>query len=285
MKGRHASKSKYAHARRILSSSLVLLGAALLLMTVVGQYVVRNETFIALDDISERFNQDRAEKIRDMKALLDDARKRGGGDPRDVMRANYDAVVERFVNSGASHYTLLSNWLLWILGSVNEHLSVVRDPEVLLESAYSALCSEQSSVLLMLAYRRGIAARHVGLNGHVVMEAWYHGGWHLYDPSYEVVPVDSNGEVLSVHEMDSDPDLVRTYYKGHAKSDAVEDVVRVFTTREDNNFISYPEGAQFVWKADVLIRFERYMNYLKYIIPVFMIIVGSLLRLNFRRTH
>ena len=66
-------------------------------------------------------------------------------------------------------------------------------------------------MLVTLARGYGIAARHLGLDGHVVMEAWYDGDWHMFDPTKDVVPV-ADGEVLSLEELAARPDLVRALY-------------------------------------------------------------------------
>ena len=49
---------------------------------------------------------------------------------------------------------------------------------------------------MQLADKAGIRPRHVGLFGHVVMEAWYDGEWHMYDPDFEVIALDDSGSVL-----------------------------------------------------------------------------------------
>jgi hypothetical protein len=101
------------------------------------------------------------------------------------------------------------------------------------------------------------------------MEAWYENDWHLYDPDFEVVPRDETGVVLSVEELATDIHALKTAYHG-VKSVAIP----IIASREDNTFMSYPIGAQFEWKSQVLSRMEQIMEVLKFIIPLLLIGYG-----------
>ncbi len=45
-------------------------------------------------------------------------------------------------------------------------------------------------------------------NTHVVVEAFYKGGWHLYDPTYGAAFKDKDGRVVSYRELRLNPDLI-----------------------------------------------------------------------------
>ena len=188
------------------------------------------------------------------------------------MQLLFETASARFTHGEVLH-TPFSNWILWVLGRIHPTFGTVRDPSVLLKRGESALCGEVSYVLMQLADKAGIRPRHVGLFGHVVMEAWYDGEWHMYDPDFEVIALDDSGSVLSVAALSRDEDMVRKVYAG-VSSSLREAIVRIMTSREDNSFISYPPGSQFVWKAQVLLHFEQASEYLKFIVPAIMMFLG-----------
>ena len=126
---------------------------------------------------------------------------------------------------------------------------------------------------MSLANDMGIRSRHVGLNGHVVMEAFYDSGWHLYDPDLEVVVRDEPGKVLSLTELTEQSHLLRDAYGG-PKSAAIP----LILSTEDNTFMSYPPGAWFIWSSQVLYLLEKVTNYLKYLTPLFLLAVGLFVR-------
>lgn len=105
------------------------------------------------------------------------------------------------------------------------------------------------------------------------MEAWYDSDWHLYDPDLETVPLDSAGQVLSVEKLALNSELLEKYYGSHG-------VVDIVASRENNTYMSYPEGSLFEWKSNVLVYFERVMEVLKFIIPMLFIAVGVRLALR-----
>jgi len=196
---------------------------------------------------------------------------------KQIMNELYDIVTYRFIHGDQAKHNIFSNWLLYLLGFGHPAFALIHDPDVLLHNGHSALCSEQSYLLLTLAERSGIRARHVGLNGHVVIEAWYSGEWHMYDPDLEVVPEVPGRGVISVEALSREPELIRTLYQGRGSPDYVDSIVRIFISREDNTFMSYPRLAHFEWKTNVLSHFERIANRLKWIIPLFMLTAGVLI--------
>jgi hypothetical protein len=189
------------------------------------------------------------------------------------MRALYRLVTERFTHGDTARHNLFSNWLLAGMGIVHPAFARIRGPETMVERGHSLLCGQSSYVLLRLAQENGIRARHVGLFGHVVLEAWYDGDWHLFDPDLEVVPRDSEGHVLSVEELARTPGLLEQYY-GDYKSNGVP-LVDILASRENNTYMSYPSGAWFEWKANILFWFEKLAEILKFVLPALLMGFGT----------
>jgi hypothetical protein len=224
----------------------------------------------------ERFDPALVKRTHSLREILREAEKRTAsfataGD-QNKMNTLYHIVIERFTHSRAKH-TLFSNWILWLAGQIHPTLGNVWDVESMLAKGHSLTCSQSSYVLLQAALKAGIRARHVGLNGHVVMEAWYDNEWHMYDPDAEVVPLNADGRVVSVEELAKSPELLDQYYSG------IQSRLRPFiASREDNTFMSYPVGTYFEWKSQVLRYFEKAMEVLKYLLPLLLIGLGLRLK-------
>ncbi len=263
--------------RRGLAYGLLLVGFGLLLISTLGELSDLGDLPGAPGRSWELFDRALVDRTRNLDDLYEAARQRSGGDlrnlpPHESMQLLFTTVSARFTHGKTSH-TPFSNWINWALGRVHPAFGSILNPSLLLKRGESAFCSEISSVLMYLAHKAGIRPRHVGLYGHVVMEAWYGGEWHMYDPDYEVVPMDESGYVLSVAALSKDEDMIRKIYAGRTEPEAL---VKIITSREDNSFVSYPPGSQFLWKAQVLLHIEQANEYLKFIIPVIIILLGIL---------
>lgn len=275
--------------RRRLGWALLVIGAGLLLMSMIGEWSSLGDLPTKRARVWEHFDRGLAERTRTLDALYDAAKKKNGGNlrslpPQQSMQSLFAIASARFTHGAAVH-TPLSNWMLWALGRIHPAFGAVRDPGILLKRSASAFCGEVSYVLMQLARKAGIRSRHVGLNGHIVMEAWYDGGWHMYDPDFEVAPLNGAGSVLSVAALSRNEDLIRKAYGGKSGSQlSLDAVVRILTSREDNNFVSYPPGSQFEWKSQILLHFEQSSEYLKFIVPALLIVVGALM-LSHRRKY
>jgi hypothetical protein len=185
------------------------------------------------------------------------------------MVAIFNVVADRFAHNAGARHTPFTNWILYFAGKFHPTFGAIWDPEIFVEKGHSLICSQSSYLLMQMAFREGIKARHVGLNGHVVMEAWYNDDWHLFDPDAEVIPRDEEGIVLSVEELSNNTEILKKEYplkKG--------DFVPIISSREDNSFVSYPEGAYFEWKSQVLFYLEKLMQIFKYLVPVLLFVLG-----------
>lgn len=254
---------------------LVSIGGVLLLTATVGFFLTGAGNASTKEREWEMFDKTLAENVRSWASLRLESEKRLNSSTemsdQERMRILYELVAERFTHGQARH-TALSNWLLWALSYIDRSLGQIRVPDTMLKRSNSLICGQSSYILLRLALEHGIRARHVGLNGHVVMEAWYGNEWHLYDPDLEVLPKDDAGHVLSVEELSRGPEWLRHYYGGHRGNE--QSMVKIVGSRYDNTYMSYPPGAWFEWKSNVLFYFEKWAQWLKIAIPTLLVLGG-----------
>ena len=276
MKGRSAASRRigFGGFGGFGGSSLIVIGVVLLGLSIVGP-----RTPLAQYDNRdarpwESFDPALAQRARTPAALAAEARvllpSFDRATDRQRMDALYDVVAARFTHSNGARHTLGTNWLLFLAGQVVRPFGLIWDPAVYLASGHSLVCSQSSYLLLQLALDEGIPARHVGLIGHVVMEAWYDGDWHLYDPDTEATPVQANGDIPSVEELALDRDLLERAYTGENAQ-----YVDIIASRENNTYMSYPVGTHFTWQAEVLALIERVAQVLKYVLPLLLIGAGA----------
>lgn len=191
------------------------------------------------------------------------------------MQLLYEVFINRFTHSEGARHSFMSNWLLFFAGKILYPLGYIWDHELLLSRGHSLVCSQSSYLLIHVAIANGMIARHVGLNGHVVMEVWYDNEWHMYDPDSEVLVKDKSGVILSVEEIARDLELMKNVYVGVQKG-----MIPIFASREDNSFVSYPPGTYFEWKSQVLLYVEKLMQILKYFLPLCLILAGMVLHVS-----
>jgi len=257
---------------KLTGATLALAGVTLLLVALLGQFTAMGEYRSAPPRAWEAFNPAMARNVRSFDKLVEASQSKSSKGAAETMRRSYSLVIKRFTHKAAQH-TVWSNWLLWGMGKVHPPFAHIRNPQTMLQNGYSLLCDQSSYLLLRLALQHGIKARHVGLDGHVVMEAWYNGDWHLYDPDLEVIPEDENGKVLSVEALAGSPKLLKRYY-GRFSGDKTS-MVSILGSRENNTYMSYPPGAWFEWKSNVLFWFEKLAEVLKFAIPALVVLLGG----------
>ena len=275
---------------RSLGYGILSVGCGLLLISSLGEWSSLGDYASRPARSWERFDRALVDRTPTLEDLYDAANQRSNADlrslpPQQTMQTLFDTASARFTH-GESLHTPFSNWILWTLGQVHPALGAIRDPGGLLKRGESAFCGVISYVLMQMALQAGIRPRHVGLNGHVVMEAWYDGEWHMYDPDFEVVPLDDSGSVLSVAALSRNEGMIRKVYAGKSGSSlALEKLVKIMTSRDDNSFVSYPPGSQFEWKSQVLLRVEQAAEVLKFVIPAIMILLGGLILAPARKSR
>jgi hypothetical protein len=247
---------------------MCVIGGLLGLFVLLGHWMVINTDQSAPPRKWEQFDPQLNASTRSLPDLVAEARRMlpDGAGKRETMNALYWVVINRFTHQEATH-TFFGNWILYLMGWLDPAFAHIWDPGLMVERGHSLICDQSSYLLLTLALSQGIEARHVGLNGHVVMEAWFDSDWHMYDPDLEVVPLDPYGRMLSVEELASTPKLLEKYYGPHG----VQDII---ASREDNTYVSYPAGARFEWKANLLALLEQWMEVAKFLLPALLFAAG-----------
>ncbi len=256
--------------RRLVGGLLVFVGAALLLIAIIGHWSAWGRGYGDVKRDWEKFDPALVNQIKDYKTLLavvDDRLAEKTLSDEEKMRVMYDVLVSRFTHDEALH-TLASNWILYTAGFAHPTFRHIWDPYRYISHGYSLLCDQSSYLLMDLARRHGFKTRHVGLQGHVVMEVWYDNDWHLYDPDLEVVPLDAAGKVMSLESLSLNKELTQKYYTSHG------DITDLIKNRENHLYMNTPEGARFDWKANILAVFEKVAEWLKFLIPVILIWIG-----------
>ncbi len=188
-----------------------------------------------------------------------------------------DIVSRRFAH-GDSEENLLSSYPAALAGLVNPAFSTTFARDRILRAGDRGLCSQQSYILIQLANDLGMRARQVGLNGHVVAEVWYDKDWHMLDPDYEVYVRNGAGEIAGVRQLIADPALLKAAYA--AKNPVIP---ALYESRQDNNFISYPQGAYFEWKSNALVYVTTVLDATKWFFPPLLLLAGLLLLRRRRR--
>lgn len=179
-----------------------------------------------------------------------------------------ELVARRGMHGTATH-DLFSNYILYALGHLaHPAFLAIYSPDLMLRYRDEFSCSQMSYIFLHLALDNGLVARHVGLVGHVVAEVWYDDDWHMYDPYYGVAPTDRSGEVLSVEELAKRHDLIARYY---GPGPSLAKMAPILESTQNNTYMSYPPGAYFEWKTNVLLWFEKACEILKWLIPLLLI--------------
>lgn len=145
----------------------------------------------------ERFDQELVKRTPNFQSLLAEARRRANGQlnelpPDEAMEILHAVIVDRFTHGDAQH-TIFTNWILWVLGKIHPAFAHIWDADIAVSRGHSLFCDQSSYLLLCLALESDIRARHVGLDGHVVMEAWYNNDWHLYDPTASFAAIRLSG--------------------------------------------------------------------------------------------
>lgn len=274
--------------RKALGVVLAVLGCGLLAASALGMWTPAGEYRSYPPRPWERFDPSLAAHTPDLDSLYRAANARAKRPlrelpPRESMRILYETVSDRFTHGDRSVYSPFSNWVMWMLGRVNRRYLDIQDPDVLLRNGHSALCGDVSYVLIRLASRAGIPSRHLLLDGHIVMEAWYAGGWHAYDPDLEVVVQDEGGPVLSADALAGKPDLIRRAYAGRGSPSFVDNLVAIYTSRGDNRAKVYPAEPGITVAGQRPARVEQAARLGRFLLPVAMILGGAFLAAAPRR--
>lgn len=272
---------------RTLSAVLmVIIGASLLIVSLLGVFTTLSNYGPVEPRSWERYKNssyETVESIRDLNQLaLQTANDRYDTawkklNTRHKMDHLYQVASNYFAHSDKARYNLFSNWILWGASAVHPDFAHIRNSNTLVARGRGALCGQASYTLMKLAQLNDIRVRHVGLLGHVVMEAWYNEQWHMYDPDNEgpsMGMINTNKPIPSVNKIANNKNLYQKIYSNNPKSNKFWNV---FQTQYNNTYMTYPPGTWFHWKVEVLSYFEAIMQVIKWVVPVVFIVLGGLL--------
>jgi hypothetical protein len=275
--------------RRTAGLVLVLAGALLLAVSLVGDRTEAGR-YVNLPPRSwERFDPALASRTPDLESLYRAAQGRASRNlrempPQGAMEILYGTVADRFTHGDQATYSVFSNWVFWTLGFADRRYRDIQDPDTLLRNGHSALCGDVSHVLMRLAEMSGIFTRHVLLDGHIVMEAWYDGGWHAYDPDLEVVIRDDAGRVLSVRGVADSPDRIRREYSVRGDPVFTNAIVKIYGNTASHRYIVYPRRSIVGTRGQRPGRMEQAAKVARFAVPLVFLVAGAfLIRIRKRR--
>ena len=256
-------------SRRLIGCLCAVLGAGLLGIAALGQWTSWGHDHREPARPGEKFDPALAAELTDYTRLRARAVEKmaAAGTDAEKMRALCELVAVRFTHEEA-HHTLASNWILAAAGLLHPTLGHMWSPRLIVAHGSTVLCDQASYVMMDMALAQGYPARHIGLQGHVVLEVWYGGDWHLYDPDLEVIPTQANGEVASLDELATDEPLLAASYGHHPR---MADLIR---TRQNHLYMSTPNGARFEWKANLLAVMEQVAEVVKFLLPLALLLAG-----------
>lgn len=274
--------------RKALGIVLTALGCGLLAASALGMWTPLGKYRSYPPRPWERFDPSLAARTPTLDSLYRAAKARAKRPlrelpPRESMRILYETVSDRFTHGDRSVYSPFSNWVMWLLGHANRRYLDIQDPDELLQNGHSALCGDVSYVLIRLASKAGIPSRHILLDGHIVMEGWYSGSWHAYDPDLEVVVTDEGGHVLSADGLAGKPDLIRLAYAGRGSPAFLDNLVTIYTSRQNNLAKTYPAESGITVAGQRPARVEQAARHGRFLLPVALILAGAFLAVVPRR--
>jgi hypothetical protein len=268
---------------------LFLSGALLLGISLVGHLTGMGHYTNLPPRSWERFDPALAFSTPDLESLFRAAQARRSGSlgklpPHEAMDILYGTVADRFTHGDQATYSVFSNWVLWTLGFADRRYRDIQDPDTLLRNGHSALCGDVSYVLMRLAEKSGIPTRHVLLDGHIIMEAWYDGNWHAYDPDMEVVIRNKDGRVLSVREVANSPDRIQREYSVRGDRAFTNTIVGIYGNTASRQYIAYPQQSIVGGRGQRPGRVEQAAEVARFAVPPVVLVAGAyLIRTGKRR--
>ncbi len=277
--GKAAGRLPQRRWRRWTGLCCLFVGCALELIAVLGHFTPLGYYKSVPPAGYDRLDLGLTERTKSLDALYAEADRQAGSalhqlPPAEQMFILYDLVARRFTGGNAQH-SIWSNWVQWTarqaLGNRYPAVGMMFNPDNVLKYGHSGFCAAQSFVLVRLAKQAGIRARHVGLASHVVMEAWYDNDWHMYDPYLEVIGGPDPQHVHSVELLMDNLDRPLSLYKDRLQPELIR---RIFGRRDLVNFISEPPWSYFHWSGQTLLYAGFAARYLKFLIPLFLMLLG-----------
>lgn len=130
----------------------------------------------------------------------------------------------------------------------------LHDPVRYLNVYGYGFCDDSATNLMVLAERAGLKGRVWGLDGHVVPEVFFDGGWHVLDPDGEIYYLEDDGHTIAgVETLQKRPDLIRKYPSPYYTR--TELVVGLYTTMENNRVSDwYKDNSETTHTMDFVLR-------------------------------
>lgn len=142
-----------------------------------------------------------------------------------VSYQNYDAANSAFYRDLYAQLTAGKQTDEAIVGAVNDYVATklnydeaqweIGSPRRILETG-SRYCGHLSTAMATLLVGGGYKVREIHLSNaqsppgtHAVVEVFYGGAWHLYDPTYGTVYRHGDGAVASYKELRLDPSAIK----------------------------------------------------------------------------
>lgn len=110
----------------------------------------------------------------------------------------------------------------------------VHDPVRFINVYGYGFCDDSARSMAALAQLAGLRSRVWGLDGHVVAETLYEGGWHMFDPDHEVFYRTPAGHIASVEELAKNPKIITRTKRDPIGSDS-RAIAKLYTSTENNS--------------------------------------------------
>jgi hypothetical protein len=127
------------------------------------------------------------------------------------------------------HVSPWENWIQWSLGQMYPPLLRSQFADRILERG-AGDCSERVAVLQSLLRESRLPTRIVGLGGHVVLEVYANGVWHLADPDYGILAFGILEEVAA----DAERRVVAPLKRAGYSQEVIDRYVEILQSHEDN---------------------------------------------------
>jgi len=84
----------------------------------------------------------------------------------------------------------------------------IHDPVKFINVYGYGFCDDSAANFSVLCRQAGVKARSYALSGHVVAEAFFENGWHMFDPDHHVYYRRKDGTIASSADLEKNPKLI-----------------------------------------------------------------------------
>lgn len=197
----------------------------------------------------------------------------------DTSKASFIADVTQTAHLAMFHtedrrISFFENWILWLAGRFYPPFRRTQDVRLLVEGR-AGNCSERTQVLLAIYRLNGLDVQALLLNGHVVLRVFFNGRWIISDPDFGLTAEGDIGYMRSAEGLAYADSLLTS--KGF--SFYLRDRYLYFwRVSADDKILPLNRPVSYR-----LYHIERITRWLKWFIPLFLLIAG-LIALRHKRT-